>query len=194
MWTTRRKGNSRSDSIWAMMMPRVFACVTFGLVLASVAAQAQSARDYYNELYKAGGLDRMADEYVCFDDSKDLDTFFIFGKSDTLREFLEEQHGISKLSKNQQDLLKRGFLTVRGYDKGVPLSSEETYDKDDATWVTDTFLVQKTRMRMRLSIAWETLRYKRTLEILNPDGTLKTPVDRYGRCEVIPPDVRQKAN
>ena len=29
---------------------------------------AQTARNYYDELYKAGGLDRMADGYVCFDD------------------------------------------------------------------------------------------------------------------------------
>jgi len=46
-------------------------------------ASAQTARDYYDELYKAGGLDHMADEYVCFDDRKDLGTFFIWRKQNT---------------------------------------------------------------------------------------------------------------
>lgn len=177
-----------------MNMPKVFAVAAFGLLLASTSVPAQTARDYYNELYKAGGLDRMADGYVCFDDSKELSTFFIFGKSEALREFLDEQHEIAKLPKGSQDALKKGFLIVRGYDKGVPLSSEETYSKDGDTWVTETSRVQKALMRMRLSISWETLRYKRTLEILNADKTLKTPVDRYGRCEMVSPEVRQKAN
>lgn len=34
--------------------------------------KAQSARDYFNDLYKAGGLDKTADESVCFDDRPDL--------------------------------------------------------------------------------------------------------------------------
>jgi hypothetical protein len=53
-------------------------------LLLSVACLGQSARRYYNELYKAGGLDRMADEYVCFDDDDKLETFFIFGESKTI--------------------------------------------------------------------------------------------------------------
>ena len=143
---------------------------------------AQSARDYFNELYKAGGLDRMADAYVCFDDSPELQTFFIFGKSDPLKKFLMDTGGFAKLSKNQQSVFNKGFLIVRGYDKGVALSNEEAYSKDGDTWVSDTFDVQKTPMRMRLGITWETLRYKRAVEILNADSTLKSEYPRYGRA------------
>ena len=48
--------------------------------LFSMACYAQTARQYYDELYKAGGLDRMADKYVCFDDEDELKTFFIFAR------------------------------------------------------------------------------------------------------------------
>jgi hypothetical protein len=46
-------------------------------------------------------------------------------------------------------------------------------------------------MRMRLSIAWETLRYKRTVEVLKQGMTFDGEVARYGRCEEIPTDVQQ---
>jgi hypothetical protein len=153
-----------------------------------------AARDYYTELYKAGGLDRMADEYVCFDDSKDLDTFFIFGKSETLKQFLIDQGGFAKLSPKNKKILNDGYLNVRGYDKGVALSSEEMYYKDGDTWSTEKGVVQGWPMRVRLSISFETLRYKKTVEILNPNGSLKSEVSRYGRCESVSGDVRQKAN
>ena len=51
------------------------------LLFGSATTFAQSGRDYYNEIYKAGGLDRMADGYACFDDDPKLETFFIFGKA-----------------------------------------------------------------------------------------------------------------
>jgi hypothetical protein len=57
------------------------------LLFGSASTFAQSARDYYNEIYKAGGLDRMADVYASFDDDPKLETFFTFGKSETLKQF-----------------------------------------------------------------------------------------------------------
>jgi hypothetical protein len=97
------------------------------LLFGSSSALAQSSRDYFNEIYKAGGLDRMADGYVCFDDDPKLGTFFIVAKSETLKHFLISTGGFKEMSKAQQAELNRGFLITRGYDKGVPLSSEETY-------------------------------------------------------------------
>lgn len=49
-------------------------------------------------------------------------------------------------------------------------------------------------MRMRFAITWETLRYKRAMEVLNANSTLKNQYLRYGRCEAVPSDVRQKGN
>lgn len=155
----------------------------------------QTARTYFDEIYKAGGLDRMADGYVCFDDDSALSTFFIFGKSDTIKQFLESVGGYAKLSIKEKAQLTKGFLTVRGYDKGVPLSGEDTYIKDGDAWATEVEYINKqTPVRMRLELSWQTLRYKRSAEILKSDLTLRSVVSRYGRCELIPPTVQQRAN
>ncbi|HYK36887.1 hypothetical protein [Alloacidobacterium sp.] len=165
------------------------------LLFGSTLTFAQSARDYYNELYKAGGLDRMADGYVCFDDDPKLETIFIFGKSETLKQFLISTGEFKKMSKAQQAELNHGFLNTRGYDKGVPQSVEETYSADGTSWTTDPGIISGQKMRMRLSIEWTTLRYRRSVEFLNPNGTLKSvPISRYGRCEEVSPDIRQKGN
>ena len=156
---------------------------------------AQSARDYYTEIYKAGGLDRMADGYVCFDDDPKLETFFIFGKSETLKQFLISTGDFKKMTKAQQAELNRGFLNTRGYDRGVAHSSEEFYSTDGASFLSELGIVSGQKMRMRLSIEWATLRYKRSLEFLNSNATSKNvPLSRYGRCEEVSPAVHQKGN
>ncbi len=158
-------------------------------------AFSQTARNYYDELYQAGGLDRMADGHVCFDDDPALKTFFIFGKSDALRDFLIGAGGYAKLSQKEKAALDKGFLTVRQYDNGVPLGEEDTYTKDQSSWVGEIGLMSgKVPVRMRLEISWQTLRYKRSLEILNADHTLKSQVARYGHCEVVSPAIQQKGD
>jgi hypothetical protein len=167
------------------------------IVILSAACFGQSARQYYDELYKAGGLDRMADGYVCFDDDEKLQTFFIFAESKTLREFMIADGTFAKMTKDFQGKLKHDFLIVRGYDKGVTVGDEDFYEKDRSSWVDEKFLLSKqpkTFGRMRLDYAPETLRYKRSLEILNPDLTLKEQVARYGKCEVVSPSVQQRGN
>jgi hypothetical protein len=137
----------------------------------------------------------MADEYACFDDDPKLETFFIFGKSETLKQFLINTGEFKNLPKSQQVSLNRGLLTTRGYDKGVPISSEETYHPDGASWAREPGMANGTKARLRLSIEWSTVRYKRSVELLNANGTVKSvPVSRYGRCEEVSPDVPQKGN
>ena len=51
------------------------------LLTASAFGQA-TARDYYKELYDAGGLDRMVARYVCFQDDSKAENFFIFAESE----------------------------------------------------------------------------------------------------------------
>jgi hypothetical protein len=74
----------------------------------------QAARPYFDELYKAGGLDRMADESVCFADDKDNQNFFIFAQSSHMRELFKADGSFVKLPKATQDILKTDFLLVRG--------------------------------------------------------------------------------
>jgi hypothetical protein len=49
--------------------------------------QTLTARDYYNELHDAKGLDGFADQYVCFDNDPNKDSFFIFAHSCPRQEF-----------------------------------------------------------------------------------------------------------
>jgi hypothetical protein len=174
-------------------MKRVMCAILF---LAS-ACFGQSARQYFSEIYNAGGLDRMADEYVCFDDDKQLDTFFTFSQSKTIREVMVATGTFAKLDKEVQQKLKTDFLIVRGYDKGVVIGAEDSYDRDEDSWAGGTFVLGKQPKhlgRMRFTITWETLRYKRTVEVLNADMSSIGQYARYGKCESVSPEVRQKGN
>jgi hypothetical protein len=163
------------------------------LVLALIATScfAQSARDYYNELYAAGGLDQITSYRVCFNDEPELRTFFVFVESKVIREVMMADGSFSKADRAFQAELKKRFVLMRGYDKGVPLPVEE-YRSDNGSWVTEQFMLDKaTPARIRFEITPETLRYKRSVEILRQDGSLRSVVAAYGRCEAVSPEVRQ---
>ena len=104
---------------------------------------------------------------------------------------------MNKFPKAEQERLKKNFLIVRGYDKGVLVGDEQFYDADGASWTSEDFFldkVKKTKARMRLTVTWETLRYKRSVEILNSDSSLKQEVSRYDRCERVSAQVAQHGN
>lgn len=169
------------------------------LVLLIFTAQSSphTAREYYNELYSAGGLDRMTDEYVCFDEDPANENFFIFMQSKTLREFLKREAGtFSKVTKEQQDKLNKDWLAVHGYAKGVSIGEDDYYDKDGDSWVSgNSKLDALDLIRMRLTISWQTLRYKRDVEVLKPPNkSFRTAFESFGKCEAVKTDVRQTAN
>jgi hypothetical protein len=171
------------------MSSRLFLLV----VLIAASAWAQSAREYYKELYVAGGLDRMADRYVCFDDDPNIKTFFVFAESKYVHEYMMADGTFGKLPKSYQTELKKDFVISRGYDKGVALSAEDFLDADHDSWVSQKFrLDNRTPARVRFTIVFQTLRYKRAVEILNADGTFRSEVARYGRCELVAPGVLQQ--
>src|SRR5258706_10022222 len=91
---------------------------------------AQTAREFYNELYAVGGLDQIISEHVCFDEQPELQTFFIFTNSKRIREVM----------------------------------------------LSDKFMIEKTPARIRFNITLETMRYKRSVELLNPDGTIRSVI------------------
>ena len=162
---------SKNADMMMRMKPRtVLLLMVLGIVLAQ-ADRAQTARDYFNELFKAGGLDKRTDEYVCFDDRPSLQTFFLYADYSNLKDCLSGNGELAKILKVKQDVVNKGFLMVREYDKGVPHAEEDVYYKDGNTWITDPFTVhsQKAQMRMRLNVAQPTLRYQRKVEILNSE-------------------------
>jgi hypothetical protein len=185
-------------STWSLVIISASCSCLSALLVTGASAQTgppQTARGYYNELYKAGGLDHMADGYVCFDDRSDLLTFFIFGDSKVMRQFLLDAGGYSKLNATQRAQLDKGFLNVRQYDKGVPLSEEIIYVKDNDSWVTERFNISgKNVARQRIALSWQTLRYKKTVELQQPDGSYHDVYSGYGRCEIVSDAIRQTGN
>jgi hypothetical protein len=118
--------------------------------------------------------------------------FFIFTENKYLREYMVSNGTFEKLSKPEQAELKKEFLVFRSYDKGVPLATEDFLNPDGTSWVSDKFMLgKKTPARVRFSISWETLRYKRSVEVLNSDETINGEVPAYGRCERVSQTVRQ---
>lgn len=168
----------------------------FVIVLFAAQTTPQTARDYYNEIYAVGGLDHMADEYACFDEDSTSQNFFIFGQSKTVREFMMREGGFTKLPKDMQAKLKEDWLIVHGYAKGIPFNGEEFYKKDGDTWISPEYQSGKPKngyLRIRVTVNWQTLRYKRAVETLNPDLMFKSELAHRGRCEKVKPDVRQNA-
>ncbi len=133
----------------------------------------------------------MADEYVCFFDDPTNDSFFIFDQSKYLRKYMIANGIFGKLPIARQKELQKGFLIVRGYAKGVPFSEQQLFYKDGESWVTENFIVKRTPMRMRFSINWQTLRYRRAVEILNTDSSYQKEEAVYGRCETVSAGVPQ---
>jgi hypothetical protein len=114
----------------------------------------QTARDYYNELYKAGGLDRMADRYVCFTDDPKQENFFIFGESKDIRESMMADGKFAKMPKAFQDQFKKDWIIVRPYNKGVPFE-QEYLDKNGESWVSEErMLDKKNPFKMKFTISW----------------------------------------
>jgi hypothetical protein len=146
-----------------------------------------TARDYFNELIASGGIDRMTKSHACFQDDAKADNFFLIGESKAFRDYSVANGTFSKLPKATQELMRKDFLMVRGYLKGVPWRGEEFLDKEEDSWVSDQrMLDENTPIRVRFNVNWQTLRYKYTVEVLNMDSTYRSEVASSGQCEPLP--------
>ncbi|MGB8128925.1 MAG: hypothetical protein WCG81_03975 [Candidatus Angelobacter sp.] len=154
-----------------------------------------TARDYYNEIYKAGGLDRKAAGYACFPD-EDTGKFFIFSQSDVVRQFLIDERQYKKLPKSQQTELDKGFIYLRTYYKGVP-RGPITLDKDGESYLFEGDMKQEKGavLKIRYTFNWATLRYEESVGIYRK-GTLVRSSEHngYGRCELVGTGIRQTGN
>jgi hypothetical protein len=151
-----------------------------------------TARDYYNELHATGGLEHAEGTHVCFQDDPTVDSFFVLKESKNLRDYMLADGTFSKLSKATQEYMKKDFLMVRGYAKGIPWRGEEYLEKDEESWISDQrMLDERTPIRIRFTINWQTLRYKYAVEILNMDSSFRAETASFGHCEEIPPEAPQ---
>jgi len=154
----------------------------------------RTAREYYEEIYDTGGLDRLAAGEVCFDEDPARENFFIFEQSKYLRQYLAMQGTFQKLPKDVQEHLKNDVLVVRGYHNGFAHNGEEFYGKDDNSWISDVYeLDEKDSIRIRLTIDWQTHRYRRAVEMLDHEMHFQREISRFGNCEDVSTDVPQTA-
>ena len=151
-----------------------------------------TARDYYKELYAAGGLNNMAGGHACFQDDPKASSFFILREGRNLRDSMLADGTLNKLPQAAPELTKKDFVTVRGYAEGIPWRGEELLEKDEGSWISDLrMLDERTPIRIRFNINWETLRYKYAVEMLNMDLTYRTEAASFGSCEEVPADEQQ---
>jgi hypothetical protein len=170
--------------------------LVFALLSVTVPCSAQSARDYYDELYSVGGLDQTAAQYACFDDRPAVKSFFVFSESRIVRDLLIQNGKFFSLPAKERAELDMSFLTYRAYERGVPLYDELFLAKDVDSWVTKAGFYMNTPLtsKLRLTVQWQTLRYEQTIAVLNPDSTLKTTSSTFGRCGRIPIGTDQHGN
>ena len=149
-------------------------------------------RDYFNGLIASGGLDGISRGHVCFQDDPKAESFFILRESKYLRDYMLANNTLSKLPKATQELMKKDFLMVRGYSRGIPWTGQEFLEKDGKSWVSDQrMLDEHTPVKIRLNINWQTMRYKYAVEVLNTDSTYRSEVASFGQCEELSAEVQR---
>ena len=164
------------------------------VLLLLIQATHHTARDYFNEIYDAGRLDRLAAGEVCFDEDPAHENFFIFEQSRYLRQHMTMQGIFQNLPKAMQEHLKDDSLVVRGYHRGIASNGEEFYAEDGSSWISDVYeLDEENSVRLRLTINWQTHRYKRTVEMLDHEMHFQREIARLGRCEDVSTEVPQTA-
>jgi hypothetical protein len=149
------------------------------VLLLTSGGAAQSAHRYFEKLYKTGGLDQMADEYVCFDHNPSVEDFFTFTKSMERRDLSIAEGEFAKLPEAKRDKLNKGFLIMRRYDKGLLEPYEDIFSPDGSSWV-EKGVIHKAPMKIRFTINSETMRYKRFIET-----KLRSAPAGYGHCENV---------
>ena len=146
-----------------------------------------TARDYFNHLILAGRLTDITKSHACFQDDPKADGFFLIGDSKYLRESMAANGTFNKLPKATQALMKKDFLMVRGYPKGIPWQGQEFLEKEEESWVSDARMLDKdTPIRIRFTLNRQSLRFKYAVELLNMDLTYHNESASFGQCEELP--------
>jgi hypothetical protein len=136
----------------------------------------------------------MSAAYVCFSDDSDADYLFLIAQSKWWREAMIERGIFQQLSRVDQVEMKKDFLIVRPYFKGVPQPEREFLDRDGDSYVSDTFQFDKKSAKLRMTVVWDTLRFKRVVEAVRTDGARIPYAELFGRCEPVSPTVQQHGN
>ncbi len=124
-------------------------------------------------------------EYACFYDDPSNSNFFTIMNSAHLREVMVALGTFNELPKNYQAELRKNFVESRGYKNGVAFSEDESWDLDGDSWRGPNFSLGASTGHIRFTISWETLRFRREVEVLQANKTYLPVAENHGRCESI---------
>lgn len=150
-----------------------------------------TARDYYNELYKSGGLDNFADEYVCFRDDQEP-VFFLVSDSETLKTFLVSVGSYDKLTAKEKARLNEGLAFFVQYHNGLS-NGMEYFDREARGQYAEKLVIPQQgqpsfHVTKVLRINWDTLRYELDVQRTGYPQTLYADT---GKCEQVNSAVHQ---
>lgn len=127
---------------------------------------------------------------MCFAEDQSNPNFFTFLRSDQL---IVQPRDLAKMSPAVRAQFEKGFLLVRGYAKGVALGGEDAYLKERDSWTGEKEKIGRSGfVQVKLTINWNTLRYRKSVNQFGPDGVYRDEVSQYGKCEHVPRDVPQR--
>jgi hypothetical protein len=164
--------------------------LVYGLALfLSLSASSQSqktARDYYNELDKARGLEGFSNEYVCFRDDRNDEQFLTFSKTqDIAKTYPWESFPANQRAAAKAEFEKPGLLML-GYKMGIQNGEPVVFDKDkdDVRGNSWVMLTKIKGMRIHFTINWRTLRYRWSVEEQKYGvWAVVEKADTFGQCE-----------
>jgi hypothetical protein len=150
--------------------------------LMSLAAVAQTARDYYKELHEAKGLNPLL-MFVCFPEP-DTGKFDTIALTRTFNRTITDKH-LPSTTKSEQMFAKSDMLYLQTFYKGVAREPQllDKQDKaSDLTWVLSTMAViegHRHRVSLTYTFNWQTLRYEDQITVGG------STAHNYGKCEPI---------
>jgi hypothetical protein len=154
------------------------------VILYSVLAFGQTAREYYKEVHDANGLNPLL-MFACFPE-QDTGKFDTMALTRTFPRTAAEKHLSKVTEKDKQMFAKSDLLYLQTFYKGVarePLLLEKQDSHSDVGWVlksTGEVRGHPEKMLLTYRINWQTLRYEMNIEV----GTASKA--QYGKCELIP--------
>lgn len=176
-------------------MKRFLPLLAIGCLLTNSVAQQKSARTYYEEALKAGGLPSLP--YVCFRTTTETSqnqkevpyndpTFAMLGSTKQIADIIKNKNHEHMNDTDRGKLQKlRGsdYLYVQGFDHGVDggvhvFDRKNPEDPSRADWVFEG-ISKKTPFTWDFNINWATLRFREKLSMNSEFITY------YGQCELV---------
>jgi hypothetical protein len=148
-------------------------------------AQAQTGRDYYNELKATNGetnaLNHYSDEYVCFEDGT-APSFAIISKVSHVIQAMKQTGATVEAKKLEQSQFKDD-LFVQGYYKGIA-AKQQVYEAAGTDYSIE--FGAPFHGKMTYPINWATGRYCLRVYALDKSKTVPA-TEAFGKCELIHP-------